>query len=304
MSRRIAVTGASGFIGRHVTAHLTARGDQVVVVRRPFEPGALAQTLRGADAVVHLAGVVSALRERDYFTANVDGTRAVAGAARAAGVALIHISSLAAAGPASPRTPRSEEDPPAPINAYGRSKLDGERAIAATDGLRWTILRPGVVYGPGDRALLPVFRLAARGILPLVGRADAAYTFIHIADLVRVITAAADRSAAGDTLFVGHPNPVTTRDLLEGVRAASGGRGTIVRIPLAVTRLAAFGGDAVGALFGTRTVINSRRYAELASEGFVCRVERLRDRLGVSAQIDLREGLADAYAWYRAEGWL
>jgi nucleoside-diphosphate-sugar epimerase len=119
-----------------------------------------------------------------------------------------------------------------------------------------------------------------------------------------VITAAVDRSAAGDTMFVGHPNPVTTRDLLEGVRAASGGRGTIVRIPLVVTRLAALGGDAVGALFGTRTVINSRRYAELASEGFVCRVERLRDRLGVSAQIDLRAGLADAYAWYRREGWL
>ena len=304
MSRRIAVTGASGFIGRHVTAHLAARGDEALVVRRPFEPAALLQTLRGTDAVVHLAGVVSAVREQEYFTANVDGTRAVAGAARAAGVPLIHISSLAAAGPASPRAPRSEDDPSSPINAYGRSKLDGERAIGATDGLRWTILRPGVVYGPGDRALLPVFRLAMRGILPLVGRADAAYTFIHVADLVRVITAAVDSPAAGDTLFVGHPNPVTTRDLLEGVRAAAGGRGHIVRIPLAITRLAALGGDAVGALVGARTVINSRRYAELASEGFVCRVDRLRDRLGVVAQIGLREGLADAYAWYRRERWL
>jgi nucleoside-diphosphate-sugar epimerase len=304
VSRRIAVTGASGFIGRHVTAHLAARGDEVLVVRRPFEPAALLPTLRGIDAVVHLAGVVSAVREQDYFTANVDGTRAIAGAARAAGVPLIHISSLAAAGPASPRAPRSEDDPSSPINAYGRSKLDGERAIAAIDGLRWTILRPGVVYGPGDRALLPVFRLARRGLLPLVGRADAAYTFIHVADLVRVIAAAVDSPAAGDTLFVGHPNPVTTRDLLEGVRAATGGRGRIVRVPLAVTRLAALGGDAVGALFGARTVINSRRYAELASEGFVCRVDRLRDRLRVVAQIGLREGLADAYAWYRREGWL
>jgi nucleoside-diphosphate-sugar epimerase len=304
VSRRIAVTGASGFIGRHVTAHLAARGDEALVVRRPFEHAALLQTLRGSDAVVHLAGVVSAVREQEYFTANVDGTRAVAGAARAAGVPLIHISSLAAAGPASPRAPRSEDDPSSPINAYGRSKLDGERAIGATDGLRWTILRPGVVYGPGDRALLPVFRLAMHGILPLVGRADAAYTFIHVADLVRAITAAADSPAAGDTLFVGHPNPVTTRDLLEGVRAAAGGRGHIVRIPLAITRLAALGGDAVGALAGARTVINSRRYAELASEGFVCRVDRLRDRLGVVAQIGLREGLADAYAWYRTEGWL
>jgi len=298
------VTGSSGFIGRHVTAHFAARGDQVVPVRRPFETASLRETLRGADAVVHLAGVVSALREQEYYTANVDGTRAVAEAARAAGVPLIHMSSLAAAGPASPRAPRSEDDPPAPINAYGRSKLEGEHAVQAVDGLRWTMLRPGVVYGPGDRALLPVFRLARRGILPLVGRTGAAYTFVHIADLVRAIAAAVDHHAAGDTMFVGHPDPVSTQALLEGVRAARGGRGTIVRIPLGLTRLAAYGGDAAGALFGMRTLINSRRYVELASEGFVCRVDRLRDRLGVVAQIGLREGLADAYAWYVREGWL
>jgi nucleoside-diphosphate-sugar epimerase len=127
---------------------------------------------------------------------------------------------------------------------------------------------------------------------------------MHVADLVRVIAAAVDRPAAGDTIFAGHPDPVTTRDLLEGIRAASGVRARIVPVPLAVTRLAALAGDAAGAIFGVRAVINSRRYAELASEGFVCRVDRLRDRLGVSAQIGLREGLADAYASYRREGWL
>ena len=304
MTRRVAVTGASGFIGRHVIEHLAARGTDVVALRRPFESHTLRDALRGADALVHLAGVVSAVREQEYFSANVDGTRAIAEAARAAGIPLIHVSSLAAAGPASPRAPRSEDDAPSPINAYGRSKLAGERVVAALDGLRWTILRPGVVYGPRDRALLPVFRLAERGFLPLVGRTDAAYTFIHVGDLVRVITAAVDSPAERDILFVGHPDPVTTRGLLEGVRATSNRRGRIVRIPLAITRLAAFGGDAAGILFGTRALINSRRYAELASEGFVCRVDRLRDRLGIVAKIGLREGLADASTWYRREGWL
>ena len=304
MTRRVAVTGASGFIGRHLVEHLAARGSGVIALRRPFASHTLRDALRDADALVHLAGVVSAVREREYFSANVDATRAVAEAARAAGIPLIHVSSLAAAGPASPRAPRSEDDAPAPINAYGRSKLAGERVVTALDGLRWTILRPGVVYGPRDRALLPVFRLAERGILPLVGRTDAAYTFIHVADLVRVITAAVDSPAERDILFVGHPDPVTTRDLLEGVRATSNRRGRIVRIPLAITRLAAFGGDAAGILLGKRALINSRRYAELASEGFVCRVDRLRDRLGIVAEIGLKEGLADACQWYRREGWL
>ena len=304
MTGRIAVTGASGFVGRHLVEHLTARDSEVVAVRRPFEPDTLAHALRGAGAVVHLAGVVSALREQDYFTANVDGTRAVAEAARAAGVPMIHISSLAAAGPASPRSPRAENDPCVPINAYGRSKLEGELALAAVDGLRWTILRPGVVYGPRDRALLPIFRLAARGIMPLVGRADAAYTFVHVADLVRAIEAAVDRPSTGDTMFVGHPQPVTTRALLEGIRAASGTRAALISIPLPIIRLAAWGGDAIGALTGRRPLLNSRRYVELASEGFVCRVDRLRDHLGVVAQMGLEAGLADACAWYRREGWL
>ena len=204
---------------------------------------------------------------------------------------LINISSLAAAGPAPPRAPRSEDDPPAPINAYGRSKLAGERAIALVDGLRWTTLRPGVVYGPRDRALLPLFRIAARrGICRWSAATDAAYSFIHVRDLVRAIAAAVDHPAIGETIFVGHPRPVTTREMLEGVRAAAGARAAIIRVPMAITRAAALAGDLAGRLRGKPAVINSRRYAELASEGFVCRVERLRDRLGIVAEIGWRKG--------------
>jgi nucleoside-diphosphate-sugar epimerase len=301
---RVAVTGASGFIGGHTVEALSARGTEVVAVRRPFAAPALREALRGVGAVVHLAGVVSAQREQDYIAANVEGTRALAEAARDAGIPMINVSSLAAAGPASPRNPRSEDDPSAPINAYGRSKLGGERALAAVDGLRWTTIRPGVVYGPRDRALLPLFQVASSRLMPLIGRADAAFTFIHVRDLVRVILAAVDYPASGETMFAGHVHPVTTREILEGVRAATGARAAIVRVPMALTRAAALAGDVVGMVRGRPWVINSRRYAELASDGFVCRVDRMRDRLGIVAEIGLEEGLADAYAWYRREGWL
>jgi nucleoside-diphosphate-sugar epimerase len=304
VTARVAVTGASGFIGRHVADQLAARGIAVVPIGRPFVRASLADTLRGADAVVHLAGVVSALHEQEYMAANADGTRIVAEAAGDAGLRVINISSLAAAGPAAAQTPRSEADRSAPINAYGRSKLAGERAVALVEGLRWTTLRPGVVYGPGDRALLPLFKIAARGVMPLVGRLDAAYTFIHVHDLVRAVTAAIDAPATGDTIFVGHPRPATTREILEGVRAATGARAAIIRIPMPLTHAAALAGDVAGRLRGKPTLINSRRYAELAAEGFVCRVDRLRERLGIVAEIDLEQGLADAYAWYRREGWL
>jgi len=301
---RVAVTGATGFIGRHVVAHLRSRGDDVIEVGRPLQRVAVSKAIAGAETVVHLAGVVSASRDADYTAVNVEATAAVAEATRDAEARLVHISSLAAAGPAGPQAPRSEGDPPAPMTAYGRSKLEGERVVAAVAGLHWTVLRPGVVYGPGDRAVLPLFVLASRGVLPSIGRASAAYTFVYITDLVRAIASAVDRGASGDVLFVGHAKPVTTRALLEGVRSAVGRGAIIVPVPLAALRLVALLGDVGGAIRGKPLPMNSRRYSELTTDGFVCRVERLRDRLGVVAAVGLDEGLAQAAAWYRREGWL
>ncbi|HEV2986215.1 MAG TPA: NAD-dependent epimerase/dehydratase family protein [Vicinamibacterales bacterium] len=291
MTRRIAVTGASGFIGGHLTSALIARGDTVTPIRRPFRIADLSEKLRSVDTIVHLAGVVSAVHERDFYMANVDATRAVARAAQAAGARLIHISSLAAAGPSPGTAPRSEEDSPAPITPYGRSKLEGERCVTETPDLRWTILRPGVVYGSGDRAMRPLFRMAEHRVLPLVGRTSAAYMFIHIDDLLRALISAIDVDHPGDTIFVGHPSAVTARELLETIRAVVEPRALIVPVPLALMRLAAAFGDLGGWISGRPAVINRWRYAELASEGFVCRVDRMRERLHVEPRIGLTEGI-------------
>jgi dihydroflavonol-4-reductase len=301
---RIAITGATGFIGTHLAASVATRGDAAIPIKRPFDPATLTSTLHleRVDVVVHLAGVVSAVRREAFFTANVDATRVVAHATRDAGARLVHISSLAAAGPAPASRPRSEDDEPQPITAYGESKLQGEQVVRGVDGLRWTILRPGVVYGPADRAMLPLFRYAQRGVLPLVGDADAAYTFVYIDDAVRAILAAVDCDRTGDVMFLGHPRPVTPRDLLSAIKRVTGSPARLIAVPRPLVRLAALFGDVAGRLSGTPATINSRRYAELYSPGFVCRVERLRDRLGVIAAVDVPEGLARTMAWYVANG--
>ena len=246
----VAVTGATGFIGRHLTASLIGRGVTVraivrpgsrstdppgaTIVRAPLEARALADAFAGVDAVVHLAGVVSAVDAETYAAINAGGTRAVAAAADAAGARLVHISSLAAAGPAHASTPRGEDDVPAPLTPYGRSKLDSERALLAVPSLRWTVLRPGVVYGPGDRAVLPLFKLAAGPVAPVVGRPGAAYTFVYISDVVRAIEAALEGPSAGGTFFVGHPQPVTARGLLETIQKTIGRRGALVAVPMPI----------------------------------------------------------------------
>jgi len=289
VTRRVAITGSHGFIGTNLRAALAARGDEVVAIARPFDSARIAADLRGADAIVHLAGLVSAPREDDFVEANVDATRAVADGARRAGVRMIHISSLAAGGPAPVSAPRSEDDPPAPITPYGRSKLQGERVVAATAGLRWTILRPTVVYGPRDRAMLALFRFAAAGLMPLVGRSTAAYTFVHVDDLVRAVDRAIDADLHGETMFVAHERPASARALLEAIAAAVGARASIVTVPMPFLRAAAAAGDVVERLLGRRVLLDSSRYRELVADGFVCRVDRLRERLGIVAEI----GLAD-----------
>ncbi len=298
--KRVAVTGSSGFIGRHVVNALTARGDEAVRITRPYDRSTLTKQFAGLDAVVHLAGVVSASRDGDFFAANVVATGVIANAASEAGTRLVHVSSLAAAGPAPPTAPRSEPDPPAPINAYGRSKLEGERAIAAIAGLRWTILRPGVVYGPGDRALRPLFQYARRGIIPLVGTPNAAYTFIYIDDVVQALLAAIDRGRDGDVIFLGHARPVSPANLMETIRLVAGSHAPILPIPRPITRIAAELGEWAGFITARPALINRRRFAELYSPGFVCRVDRMKERLGVVAETDLREGLEQSAGWYTA----
>jgi len=299
MSRSVAVTGASGFIGRHVTTAIDARGDCAIPIRRPFEARTLVETFKTVDTVVHLAGVVSAVHDRELVDGNVESTRIVAHAARDAGVRLVYVSSLAAAGPAPATAPRSEDDPPAPITTYGRTKLEAERIIAGLTGLRWTALRPGVVYGPGDRAMQPLFTWARLGILPVVGHPSAAYTFIYVEDVVRAIAAAIDRAPDGDTIFLGHARPVATREIVEAIRTTLGTPARLVPIPKAIVSTVAAAGDVVGRLSGKPAMLNHRRLAELYAPGFVCRVDRMRDRLGIVAETDLQEGLRKSAAWYR-----
>jgi dihydroflavonol-4-reductase len=317
----IAVTGATGFIGRHLVARLAASGRRVRAIVRPgsrhmpppeahdtrvvaLTDARLPAALEDVDIVVHLAGCVRARSVDEFTRTNVDGTRAVARGAAAAGAWLVHVSSLAAAGPAPPTAPRDEHDRPAPITPYGVSKLDGERAVVDTDRLRWTILRPGVVYGPQDASVLTLFRMADRGLLPLVGRPTAAYTFIHIDDMIRALEAAIDTPSNGRVIFVGHALPVTARSLVEQIRAAVGRQSLIVPVPLVVTRAAAALCELTTQVTGRLLPLDRWRYAELASAGFVCRVDLMRELLRVEAQVGLAEGLARTASWYRQHGWL
>lgn len=316
----VSLTGATGFLGRHIARAFADAGWRVRAVVRPGTPHAappgaevveaplegdpLAAAIDGTALLVHAAALVRAPDARSYARVNVEGTRAAVAAANRTGTALLFVSSLAAAGPGTPVRPRREEDEPRPISPYGRSKLAAERALRNEARVPWTIVRPSAVYGPWDRGFLPLFRLAARGRFPLAARPDAAFTLIEAGDLARALVLLADAPAAhGATLFLGHARPVTTDDLMRALAGAVGRPYRPRPVPRALLRLAAGVGDLAWRL-GWQPPIDSSRYAELTADGFVCAVDRADALVGFRAETSLVEGLERTLRWYREQGWV
>lgn len=186
--RTLAITGGTGFVGGHLIAHALAQGFAVrALARRDQSPqpgvswiaGALddyeslAALVGGADAVIHVAGAVNAPDRASFEKVNALGTLALVEATLDAKVRrLIHVSSLAA------REPE--------LSDYGWSKSRSETIVAAS-GLDWTIVRPPAIYGAGDKEMLELFKMAARGLvlLPPGGR----LSVIEVGDLARLLLA-------------------------------------------------------------------------------------------------------------------
>ncbi len=154
----VAVTGATGFVGRAVVDRSAGSGLSLRALTRRAQPSragitwiagaldkpdSLATLVEGADAVLHIAGVVNAPDRAGFVAGNIDGTRAIVEAAKAAGIKrFVHVSSLSAREPA--------------LSTYGWSKRQAE-AIVTDSGLDWTIVRPSGIYGPGDMEMRDMF---------------------------------------------------------------------------------------------------------------------------------------------------
>ena len=251
MSGTVLVTGATGFIGRHLVPALLARGFSVrVALRRPadiiglpvevipFIVGDLNEavdwppSLQDADAVVHLAGLAhtgGGIPEAAYDRVNRWATVRLAEAAREAGARFVFMSSVRAqTGPTAPGT-LTEDSPPMPTDAYGRSKLKAEREIAALGG-RFVILRPTLVYGKGVGGNMRSLTRLARLPIPLpFGTIGNARSLLAVENLIAAIILALTSDAAlGGTFLVADEAPVSLAEIVTFLRRGSGrGRGLI-----------------------------------------------------------------------------
>lgn len=300
----LAVTGATGFVGKRfvdlavasgVGVHALTRRDQperagVQWVRGTLEDGAaLRELIDGADAVVHIAGVVNTPTREGFRLGNVEGTRNVTDAARDMGVRrFIHVSSLSAREP--------------DLSDYGWSKAQAEKVVGAS-GLDWTMVRPPAIYGPSDSDMLELFKMAKRGfvLLPPRGRAS----IIHADDLSRLmLVLTGDEEDSLTQIYEvddGVPNGWSHESLARAMGWAVGKRVSVLHAPAGLMRLAAKGDRMIR---GDKARLTPDRAAYFAHPDWVVTQGRQPPDSLWQPEIETREGLKAAADWYRAAGWL
>lgn len=291
----IAVTGANGFIGEHLCRRVAAAGHEVRrIVRADFPPQRLLDRMSGVDVVVHLAGATRAPTLDRLRRANVGLTENVLAAARTAGVRrLVFVSSQAAAGPAvSLDKPVTEDDTPAPVEAYGRTKLEAERIVEGS-GLEFVTVRPSAVYGSGDRDFLAMFRLARWRMAIHPGNREQWISIIHVDDCADgMIAAATHTEAAGRTYFLANDEPVQWRELFR-LAAEAYGRTLLadVEVPSKLVSAGAKLGDVFARITGRAGLLTSEKVALARAPFWICSSARAKSELGFLPRVELRAGL-------------
>jgi nucleoside-diphosphate-sugar epimerase len=338
MSRAL-ITGASGFVGSNLARMLSKQGwDVRCLVRSSSRVGQLedlgAELVRGSlhdeaslasavedvDVVFHLAGRVAANRASQFTHDNVEGTRAVTQACAAQGrpPVLVFVSSLAAGGPGTFKAPRRETDPPAPVSAYGRSKLAAEQAaIASADNVPLSIVRPPMVFGQGDRASLQLFRqMRFFPIHMSPGLRRFPVSVVHVSDLCDALVRVArdgERVPAGEAgpanfgvgrYYVAADRALTYSEFGRLAARAAGWAVASLPTPRPVFWVAGSLGEVVGRLRRRPSIINWDKIRESMAKGWVCSDEKIRRGLGYAPGAPLEKRFAETVAWYRAHGWL
>jgi nucleoside-diphosphate-sugar epimerase len=314
MSRSVvALTGATGFVGQRLAPMLADAGWRVRMllrrdpVRRQWsgmnpeivagdlgDAVALRQLVTGADAVVHLAGLIKAARRRQFDATNAAGSARLATvvAEHAPAARFLHVSTITA------REPQ--------LSGYAGSKRAGEEAVLQQLGARATVLRPPAVYGPGDRETLVFFQMAQKTLVPLAGGSSARAAMIHVDDLCSLLVALLREPFSGRVLTAADSRPegYSWHEVFAtAARAVGNRRAVLFHAPAPLLQCLAMAGN-VAKLFGNANMVNSGKLRELRHPDWSVPPEQRALPQGWAPAFNLPEGFANAVAWYRRAGWL
>jgi nucleoside-diphosphate-sugar epimerase len=306
MPLKIALTGATGFVGRAVVSALMAKSCQVsALLRDPARAemnsnvrqvqgdlqnsAALDDLTKNADVVIHIAGVIGALSRNDFFVANEQGSLAAAEAAARNGVKrFVHISSLAAREPS--------------LSMYGASKRAGELAVEEfKTQMSVLVLRPPAVYGPGDRGTLPLLRSLTQSFAVIPGTSTSRFSLIYADDLARIIVEAAEGTRTGTVeLDDGQRQGYSWKDLAQIASATEQKSITPIFLPKSVAMAVGVGVEAIAKLRGKLPFVSPDKIQQLYFGDWVARGEGW----PLKEPVDFARGFKSTVDWYRKAQWL
>lgn len=299
---KLAITGATGFVGSAVLDEALEMGFAVRALTRrdqPFREGAqwvrgtldempaLEALCEGVDAVIHIAGLTNTPDVRAFETANVTGTANVMTAMKTAKVKrLVFVSSLSA------RKPE--------LSAYGASKAAAEALVQASK-LDWTIVRPPAVYGPRDDDMLELFKTAKWGVVPLPP--GGATSIIYVNDLARLLLVLT-RQSSKNILEPddGREGGWAHKEMAQAIGKAVGKSSVLApHLPASILSAAA---STLKLIQGDKAKLTADRVGYMCHPNWVVRSDRKPPESLWKAQVCGEEGFAKTAAWYIQKGWL
>ncbi|AEV97664.1 UDP-glucose 4-epimerase [Niastella koreensis] len=331
MKEKVLITGASGFVGFHLIEEALRRNLEVyAAVRKGSDtrhlkefdlrfceldytsPSLLEKQLvdGGFNYIIHAAGATRAGSQQQYDTINAGYAFNLANAAAAVpGTVLkkfVLISSLAAVGPLDSRLRLITEDTmPAPVTAYGRSKLLAEQKLKALPSLPLVVLRPTAVYGPRERDIFIMLRSIRRGIEPYIGRvADQKLSFVYVKDLASVAINSLFLTVSQMTFNISDGGNYDQYELATLSKQILNKKTIRFHLPYNVVKGMAFALEKWSGWRGKTPVLNREKLHELTAISWQCSIEKAKMHLHYRPQYSLEQGLRETLQWYRSNKWL
>ena len=328
VSRRVLVTGGTGFIGSHLVERLLGNGYSVTCLARDIRqlrwlddlevriiagdctlPESLAAAVQDVSLVFHCAGLTKAIHARDYDRVNHLGTKNLLDACARHNPGLekfILVSSQAAAGPSPDGRPVDEDSAPRPMSDYGRSKLSAEEvARSFRDRLPVVILRPPGVYGPRDRDVYELFRWASRGLTLEMTGGERYFNLCYVEDLVAALLLLAEgKTESGSNYFVAEKRSYSWSEFRTLLLATGGVKARTIKLPYVAAYLMALGSEIGGLITKKPALANRQKVREAAQRYWLCDLGKIENDLGFQAGYPLQKGLELTWQWYRKNQWL
>ncbi|MEA4935202.1 MAG: NAD(P)-dependent oxidoreductase [Paludibacter sp.] len=323
---RYFVTGCTGFIGIHLCRLLIAEGHEVFgLVRNPQKvpqdiKGKLKEIKGGleifqqtdlrlpeVDVVIHLAAIITSKHSSDYMQINHEAVVHLLDAINTQSwkpKRLILASSLAAVGPNRDGNVLSESDTPQPIDPYGVAKLKAEQLLSGQP-FPTTVFRPPVVIGPGDPAMLTVFKMVKSHFAALPMGKPQLLSFVYVEDLVNAIyVMSQNHSTARKLYFVTSEEVVTNRKIVDTIASEMKKKIFILFVPKFVVRLIMYVSTAVSVVFRVPNFYDYRQYKQMTTPSFICTSRLLSEETNWRAKTSFNEAIRSCIEGYKKLGWL